>query len=55
MANTMKAVVVRAPMQFELEEVPAPVVSEGGILLDVKACGLCGSDLNTRRQLGLQN
>lgn len=49
MADTMKAVVVRAPMQFEVEEVTAPVVSEGGILLDVQACGLCGSDLRTLR------
>lgn len=49
MADTMKAVVVRAPMQFELEEVSAPTVSEGGLLLEVHACGLCGSDLRTLR------
>ncbi len=45
----MKAVVVRAPMQFGVEEVPIPGVPEGGILLKVKACGLCGSDLRTLR------
>jgi len=45
----MRAVVVRAPMQFELEEVPVPQAPPGGLLLEVKACGLCGSDLRTLR------
>lgn len=45
----MKAVVVRAPMQFGVEDVPIPEVPEGGMLLKVKACGLCGSDLRTLR------
>lgn len=45
----MKAVVVRAPMAFDVEEVPAPEAPAGGLLLDVKACGLCGSDLRTLR------
>ncbi|MFO7631509.1 MAG: alcohol dehydrogenase catalytic domain-containing protein [Caldilinea sp.] len=45
----MKAVVVRAPLAFDVEEVRAPEVPAGGLLLDVKACGLCGSDLRTLR------
>jgi L-iditol 2-dehydrogenase len=45
----MQAVVVRAPMQFDVEAVPVPEVPEGGLLLRVKACGLCGSDLRTLR------
>lgn len=45
----MKAVVVRAPMKFEVEEIPIPDVPEGGFLLKVRACGLCGSDLRTLR------
>ena len=49
MADTMKAVVVRAPMEFAVEEVPVPDVPDGGFILDVKACGLCGSDLRTLR------
>ncbi len=49
MAETMKAVVVRAPMQFDVEDVPVPEIPEGGFLLDVIACGLCGSDLRTLR------
>ncbi len=49
MLETMQAVVVRAPMEFAVETVPAPAVPEGGLLLKVKACGLCGSDLRTLR------
>ena len=49
MVDTMKAVVVRAPMQFAVEEVPIPKVPNGGLLLKVIASGLCGSDLRTLR------
>ena len=45
----MKAVVVRAPMEFDVEDLPLPEVPEGGLLLKVLACGLCGSDLRTLR------
>lgn len=45
----MKAVVVRAPMQFNVEDVPTPDVPKRGLLLKVHACGLCGSDLRTLR------
>jgi len=45
----MKAVVVRAPMDFGVEEVPDPQVDPGGLLLKVDACSLCGSDLRTLR------
>jgi len=47
--ETMKAVVVRAPMEFDVEDVPVPECPEGGFLLKVVACGLCGSDLRTLR------
>jgi L-iditol 2-dehydrogenase len=49
MANTMRAMVIRAPMQFGIEEIPIPVIPDGGMLLKVKACSLCGSDLRTLR------
>lgn len=49
MGESMKAVVVRAPMKFGVEDVPMPQPPAGGLLLDVKACGLCGSDLRTLR------
>ncbi len=47
--KTMKAVMVRGPMDFGLEEVPMPECPPGGLLLKVHACGLCGSDLRTLR------
>ncbi len=46
---TMKAVVVRAPMKFGVEDVPMPETPQGGLRLKVLACGLCGSDLRTLR------
>lgn len=49
MEETMRALVVRAPMNFKVEDVPVPKVPEGGLLLKVLACGLCGSDLRTLR------
>ncbi|RKX72971.1 MAG: hypothetical protein DRP60_12745 [Spirochaetes bacterium] len=49
MADTMRAVVVRAPMEFAVEDVPVPEIPQGGLLLKVLACGLCGSDLRTLR------
>lgn len=36
-------------MQFGVQDVPVPEVPEGGLLLKVAACGLCGSDLRTLR------
>lgn len=49
MNKTMKALVVRAPMDFDVIDVPIPEVPEHGLLLKVTACGLCGSDLRTLR------
>ncbi len=49
MTHKMQAVIVRAPMEFDVEEVPVPEVPAGGLVLNVKACGLCGSDLRTLR------
>lgn len=47
--DMMKAAIVRAPMDFGVEEVPIPAVADEGLLLKVIACGLCGSDLRTLR------
>jgi len=49
MKDTMKAVVIHAPMQYKFEDVPVPECPKGGFLLKVIACGLCGSDLRTLR------
>lgn len=45
----MHAVVVRAPGDYGLEEIPTPLCPRDGALLRVTACGLCGSDLRTLR------
>ena len=46
----MKAAYVTGPMQIELRESPIPVVPADGILVTVKACGVCGSDLRRWRE-----
>jgi L-iditol 2-dehydrogenase len=48
-SNQMRALVVRAPMQFAVETVAKPEPDKEGFLLRVEACGLCGSDLRTLR------
>ncbi len=45
----MKALVVRAPMDYKIEQKKIPQAPAGGLLLKVLACGLCGSDLRTLR------
>lgn len=49
MKSTMKAVFVRGPMDFGIEEVPVPDCPWEGVLLKIHSCGLCGSDLRTLR------
>lgn len=41
----MKAAVYRGPNQVYIEEVPKPEVAAGEVLLQVLACGVCGTDL----------
>lgn len=41
----MKAAFLTAPRTLELRDVPDPVAPEDGLVLEVKACGICGSDL----------
>jgi 2-desacetyl-2-hydroxyethyl bacteriochlorophyllide A dehydrogenase len=48
----MKAAVVRANQQFTIEDLPMPVVEPGGVVMKVKACGVCGSDLHSYRRGG---
>jgi L-iditol 2-dehydrogenase len=45
----MKAVIINAPGEYGVYDVEKPVCPEGGMLLKVLACGLCGSDLRTLR------
>ena len=41
----MKAIVIPAPHQIEIREVPMPTVKEGEALLKVKYVGICGADV----------
>ncbi len=45
----MKAAVFRGPRDIRFEEVEKPTLEEGEVLLRVRACGICGSDLHTYR------
>jgi threonine dehydrogenase-like Zn-dependent dehydrogenase len=41
----VKAVVLRKPRALEYVEVPAPTLKQAeDVLVEVKACGICGSD-----------
>lgn len=42
----MKALVLEAYNRFEYVDVPAPQVGPGEVLVEVKACGICGSDVH---------
>jgi threonine dehydrogenase-like Zn-dependent dehydrogenase len=42
----MKALVLRAHKQFAYEDVPAPEAGPGEVVVAVKACGICGSDVH---------
>jgi L-iditol 2-dehydrogenase len=42
----MKALTLVAPSTFEFGEAPAPQPARGEVLVDIKACGICGSDLH---------
>jgi len=45
--ETMQAIIVKSPGEYGIEEVPVPDTPERGLLIEVIACGLCGSDLRT--------
>ena len=46
----MKAAFLVAAKTFEIREVPDPAASDDGLLLQVEACGVCGSDLRRWRE-----
>lgn len=43
----MKAAVFHGPRDIRVEEVPAPAMLDGDVLIRIRACGICGSDLHT--------
>lgn len=42
----MKALTLTAYNQFEFQEAPNPILEENEVLIRVKACGICGSDIH---------
>ena len=42
----MKALTLSAPNELRYGEVPDPEVHAGEVLIDVRACGVCGSDIH---------
>jgi len=42
----MKALILKAYNQFSYEEVPMPQLGPYDVLVQVKACGICGSDVH---------
>ena len=45
----MKAAVYYGPRDIRIEDVPTPTPGPNELLVAVKACGICGSDLHTYR------
>jgi len=48
----MKAAVMHGPRDIRTETVPDPVLEPHGVIIKVKACGVCGSDLHVYKQDG---
>jgi len=42
----MKALVLETYSQFSVKEVPDPVPVRGEVLMEIEACGICGSDVH---------
>lgn len=47
--STMRAAVLRAPEELEIQERPVPVPGPGQVLVRVEAVGICGSDVHYYR------
>lgn len=46
----MKAAYVTGPMRIDLRDAPTPALPPDGVLVAVRACGVCGSDLRRWRE-----
>lgn len=42
----MKALVLTKPNHFEIQDFPQPKIGDQDVLIQVKACGICGSDVH---------
>lgn len=43
----MRAVYVKSPFQFDIREIDMPEPGENQVLIEVKACAVCGTDMHT--------
>ena len=50
----MRALIFTGPGAVELQDVAPPEPAADGVLLDVRACGICGSELHGFRQVGFR-
>ena len=48
----MQAAVYYGPRDIRVEDVPMPELAEDELLVRIKACGICGSDLQQKRSAG---
>jgi 2-desacetyl-2-hydroxyethyl bacteriochlorophyllide A dehydrogenase len=48
----MKAAVLHGAMDIQTQNVPYPVLEPHGVMIKVKACGICGSDLHVYKRKG---
>ena len=48
--GTVRAAYLIGPRELEIREVPAPAAPDDGLVLQVKACGVCGSDIRRWRE-----
>ena len=46
MAGTMKAMVFHEPLRMQMEKLSIPKIGSDEVLVRVKACGICGSDIS---------
>lgn len=44
--KTMRALQYSEPKKHSIVEVPVPEIRENDVLIKVKACGVCGTDLH---------
>jgi len=44
--ENMKAAVLQGPRRIEIEDFPDPEVEPDGVVVKVRASGICGSDLH---------
>src|SRR4029079_16637794 len=49
--SLMRAAVLTGAHTFEVGDVPDPTPREGELVLQVRACGICGSDLKAHKSM----